>query len=258
MNYIVMDLEFNQPFDFAKNMKKKANPAIPFEIIQVGCVKLNEKFEKIDELNIIVRPKVYKRIHPFVCKITGITQSVINNGEKFDVAYEKLIAMIDDESVFCVWGDVDLKLLFKNVAYYGLPESKLTTNYINVQKIASKRFSMGRGNLIGLKNAIELLEIETDSPFHDAFNDAVYTSLVLKNMEFDKTSILKFNTDNSQGKQKNIKKDNKTMSEFKTVYNYCEKELGRKLTQKEKRIFKNVYLLGQNNQKDNTLWQIKC
>ncbi len=251
MNYIVMDLEFNQPFDFSRNTKKKANPAMPFEIIQVGCVKLNDRFEKIDELNIIIKPTLYKRIHPFVQKITGITQAKINSGESFETAYRKLVNMIDEESVFCVWGDVDLKLLFKNVSYYSLDETRLTKNYINVQKIASKKLGIGGGNLIGLKNAIELFEIEIDNQFHDAYNDAVYTSFVLQKLDLDNGNILRFGNEQRNNKTKNNKKEDKNGSEYRAVYSYCEKELGRKLTQKEKRIFKNVYLLGQSNQKDN-------
>ena len=40
MNYIVLDLEWNQS---AKG-KKYALPGMPFEIIQMGAVKLNEQF----------------------------------------------------------------------------------------------------------------------------------------------------------------------------------------------------------------------
>ena len=44
MNYIVLDLEWNQcPYGKAKEIEK-----LPFEIIEIGAVKMNEKKEIID------------------------------------------------------------------------------------------------------------------------------------------------------------------------------------------------------------------
>ncbi len=243
MNYIVMDLEFNQPFDFVKNTKKKPNPEIPFEIIQIGCVKLDEKLQVIDKLNIVIKPTVYKRIHPFVQKITGFNQGALNKGESFEFAFNRLCEFVDEkESVFCVWGDVDLKLLFKNVAFYKYNSDLLPKRYINVQKLASKKLAWGQGRQIGLKNAIELFEIEIKEPFHDAYNDALYTSKVFSNINFSKDDINLFSADKKN--KKSSKSNSKALNEFQLVYNYVEKELGRKLTQKEKRIYRNVYKLG--------------
>ena len=56
MNYIILDLEWNQS---AKG-KSYENKKIPFEIIQIGAVKLNEKGELQDTFNCVVRPTVYK------------------------------------------------------------------------------------------------------------------------------------------------------------------------------------------------------
>ncbi len=241
MEYIVMDLEFNQPFDFKKNAKKTPNPDLPFEIIQIGCVKLNEKFEEIDKLNILIKPVVYKRVHPFVQKLTGFNQSALSKGESFESAFLKLLNFVNKEkSVFCVWGEVDLKLLFKNVQYYKLNENILPNKYINLQKIAGKKLSWSSGTLIGLKTAIEQFEIEVNEPFHDAFNDAKYTSLILKKVEICEDDIKLYSID------KKVKQQTKTRQnvDLISLYSYVEKEIGRKLTQKEKKLYKNVYMLG--------------
>ena len=56
MNYIVFDLEWNQcPYG-----KDKENQRLPFEIIEIGAVKLNEKKEMTGEFHRLVRPMVYK------------------------------------------------------------------------------------------------------------------------------------------------------------------------------------------------------
>ena len=45
MNYIVFDLEFNQGYNFEDEPKNIINPKCPFEIIQIGAVKLDDNFE---------------------------------------------------------------------------------------------------------------------------------------------------------------------------------------------------------------------
>ena len=44
MNYIVFDLEWNQ----SPGGKRWSNSRLPFEIIEIGAVKLNEKKEIVD------------------------------------------------------------------------------------------------------------------------------------------------------------------------------------------------------------------
>ena len=46
MNYIVFDLEWNQ----CPGGKKGANKKIPFEIIEIGAVKLNNEKEVTDKI----------------------------------------------------------------------------------------------------------------------------------------------------------------------------------------------------------------
>ena len=47
MNYIVLDLEWNQcPYG-----KGRENKKLPFEIIEIGAVKLNEKREIVDSFS---------------------------------------------------------------------------------------------------------------------------------------------------------------------------------------------------------------
>ena len=74
MHYIVLDLEFNQSFPFKTGKKTEPVAECPFEIIQIGAVKLNENFDILEEFNYMIRPQIYPRLHPFVEKITGIRE----------------------------------------------------------------------------------------------------------------------------------------------------------------------------------------
>ena len=59
MNYIVFDLEWNQcPFG-----KGRENEKLPFEIIEIGAIKLNDQGEQLEEFHRVIRPVVYKKLH---------------------------------------------------------------------------------------------------------------------------------------------------------------------------------------------------
>ena len=65
MNYIVLDLEWNQSNTGDEEEVKQ----IPFEIIDFGAIKLNNRDEMIDEFNQLVKPQVYQHMHHITSKI---------------------------------------------------------------------------------------------------------------------------------------------------------------------------------------------
>ena len=180
MEYIVFDLEFNQGFDKKLN-KTVSNEKCPFEIVQIGAVKLNSNLEMIDTFNSFVKPNIYKEIHPFIKKMTNITNEDVKNAPSFPEAFSMFKAfMNNNNNVLCVWGNGDLKELYRNIKYYNLSTENLSNTYINVQHHASIYFNNPTGRSIGLQNAITLLELNQDKSYHNALNDAYYTSLVFK------------------------------------------------------------------------------
>ena len=180
MNYIVFDLEFNQAFDFKTGSYSKSNPECPFEIIQIGAVKLNSNFDTIGEFNFYIKPVIYKRLHPYVEKITGITQEIMENGINFNSAYEEFSTFVSKDDILCSWGGDDVKALFRNIRYHKLSSSAMPDRYMNIQSFATTYLKYEPGKAIGLKNAVELLELEIESDFHNALNDAMYTAEIFK------------------------------------------------------------------------------
>ena len=104
MNYIILDLEWNQS---AKG-KNYENKKIPFEIIQIGAVKLNEKGEIQDTFNCVVRPTVYKKLHSAVKEVVALTDQELKEGVSFQEAFMHLMQFCEDEYIFCTWGSQDL------------------------------------------------------------------------------------------------------------------------------------------------------
>lgn len=197
MSYIVIDLEFNQAYDFDDNNPTILNPKCRFEVIQIGAVKLNGNFEIIDKANYFIKPKLYKRIHPYVQKITGLTMKDLENKKTFpevfkdfsDFAYTE-----GEDKILCVWGKSDIKALYRNLSFYGIVSSPLIIKYIDVQKLATAYLKYSKGGTIGLKNAAEALGLATEEPFHDAYYDALYTAKILNIVKTDPLQIKIFNS----------------------------------------------------------------
>ena len=62
MNYIVFDLEWNQsPIGQAGE-----HPRMPFEIIEIGAVKLDENYSIVDEFSRLVKPRIYTKLHKII------------------------------------------------------------------------------------------------------------------------------------------------------------------------------------------------
>ena len=69
MNYIVFDLEWNQ----SAEGKECSVEHMPFEIIEIGAVKLNRQMKQISEFHRLVRPKAYKEMHFKISEVTTWT-----------------------------------------------------------------------------------------------------------------------------------------------------------------------------------------
>ena len=67
INYIILDLEFNSTK--IPESDKHIN-----EIIEIGAVKLNDRFIEIDSFTSMVKPIFSKKLNSFVKKLTHITE----------------------------------------------------------------------------------------------------------------------------------------------------------------------------------------
>ena len=248
MNYIVLDLEFNQSFPFKNGRKVEPNPECPFEIIQSGAVKLNDKFEQVDTFDAMIRPQIYPRLHPFVEKITGIHAEMLADKPDFKSAYEGFLKFIGNEpAILCTWGGDDIKSLFRNILFYNLNADALTDQYLNVQPFAAQYLNHEAGKAIGLKNAVEALGIPEGNTFHDALNDAVYTAKI-----FAITHPAEIKAETFNPLTMLAKKPKKLRTNVKSLLMYVEEKMEKELTESEKELVKMAYMLGRNHTFDAT------
>ncbi|MBS4960112.1 MAG: exonuclease domain-containing protein [Clostridiales bacterium] len=245
MYYIALDFEFNQPFHFKTGVKTNLEPECPFEIIQIGAVKLNESFQEIDRFNYYIRPQVYPRLHPFVEKITGITMDQLQNQPSFAEAYGAFCRFAGKDSILCTWGMDDIRFLFTNILYYRLDASLITNHCINVQKYASAFLNCSAGNAIGLKNAVTALEIPVEEEFHNALYDAYYTGRVFQMIFTSKIEAVSYHW-----QELCPQKNKRPMIDTGRLYAHFGDLLGREVTKEEQALIKTAYKLGRNQSFD--------
>lgn len=87
MNYIVLDMEWNRPFNMKSMVKKPL--MLHGEIVQIGAVKLDENYHILDTFKIMVSPKYYTKMNKKVSKLTKITTEELQFGFPFPVASRK-------------------------------------------------------------------------------------------------------------------------------------------------------------------------
>ena len=71
VEYIVMDMEWNQALNFSEMVKDPV--FLTGEIIQIGAIKLNQTLEVVDSFNERIAPQYYTELHPKVAEITKLS-----------------------------------------------------------------------------------------------------------------------------------------------------------------------------------------
>ncbi len=178
MNYIVLDLEWNQSSSGGEEVVK----SLPFEIIEIGAIKLNNDRKMIDEFTELVRPQVYHEMHHITRKLIHLQMEQLEKGRVFTDVMDEFWNWCENDYIFCTWGCLDLAELQRNIRYYGLnPIAEGPFKFLDVQKLFSIAYE-DRKSRRSLEYAIDYLHIEKDIPFHRAFSDAYYTAKILAEM----------------------------------------------------------------------------
>ena len=177
MQYIVLDMEWNQPWPGSPSAKKVLPVHIRGEIIQIGAVRVTEDQFVTDEFQVLIRPKYYRRLNRRVSKLTGIKESqLLEEGVSFPEAMEQFRAWCGEDIVFLTWGFDDIGILQENLRLFDL-ETAWTDHWYNAQMIFNAQTD-GSNSQKALKTAMEVFGIEATRPAHDALGDAYHTALI--------------------------------------------------------------------------------
>ena len=182
MDYIVLDMEWNQPWPGSPSAKKVLPVAIRGEIIQIGAVRVTQDRQVRDEFQVMVKPKYYRRLNRRVSKLTGIKDSQLReNGVPFPEAVEAFRAWCGEDIIILTWGFDDITILRENLRLFGLDED-WTGRWYNAQMIFNAQTD-GSNAQKALKTAMEIFGIEASRPAHDALGDAYHTALICARLD---------------------------------------------------------------------------
>ena len=200
-NYIVFDLEWNQ----GNSAKETQDPAMPFEIIEIGAIKLNSKREQVDSFSSLVRPTRYQYMHYVTGKLLHLRMEDLADEAPFPEVFARFMEWCGDEPYrFCSWGPLDLTELQRNMNFHGIaPLISPGTGeegrkhpgpmaFYDAQKLFSLAYEDGKSRR-SLENAVEMRGLDKPIPFHRAMDDAYYTAeifaalpeTVLEKVSFD-------------------------------------------------------------------------
>jgi len=248
MNHIVIDLELNQSTNNRKHTSSANISECPFEIIQIGAVKLNDELEIVDEFSVLIKPQIYPFINPVVERITGISDEDVENCPVFEEVYNDFAEFVGKEdSILYTWGTDDVKSLFRNIKYFKCDENIITNKFLNIQPTAAKLLNSMSGGTIGLKTASELFDIKLELNFHDALNDAIYTAEIFKRIFSELPDPMEYVHIVPSASKKKIH----TKIDTKGLIDFFEQSLERKLTGEESAIILTAYKLGRKRKYEN-------
>ena len=184
MHYIVFDLEWNQA-----EGRIGHEGGLPFEIVEIGAVKLNRRMQIVDRFEEIIKPKIYPRMHFMTTKIIQLDKEDLDNGKPFTEVMEHFMKWCGRNYRVCRWGTLDITELQRNMCYYGMDElTNKPLPYLDVQKLYSLAYEDGKIRR-ALEYAVDELGITKDEPFHRANNDAYYTARVLEKIHNDHMDV---------------------------------------------------------------------
>ena len=179
MNYIVFDLEWNQSNSGLEPEVKE----LPFEIIEIGAVKLNSEMKFIGEFSQLIKPEVYQEMHYITKKLIHLQMTELQQGRPFPIVLGEFLEWCGEDSIFCTWGPLDLVELQRNMRFYQLSSlSDKPFKFYDVQKLFSIAYEDSKTRR-SLEYAIDFLKINKDIPFHRAFSDAYYAGKILNKIK---------------------------------------------------------------------------
>ena len=181
MNYVVVDLEWNQAMSSKSSVFNKLPIHLRGEIIQIGAVKLNEDMTPGEEFQIDVKPVYFKRMHYKVKKLTGFDKERLSHGVSFPEALEQFRAWCGEGVTFLTWGYDDQGIMEQNIIIHDLDWDWIA-GWINLQLIYNLQTG-GDKNQKSLGTAMEHFGIEQTRVAHDALGDAYNTALVCSRLD---------------------------------------------------------------------------
>lgn len=199
MEYVVLDLEWNQP-DSSENTVRKP-VTLRGEIIQIGAVRLNENAEATDSFSALIKPVYYTGLNEFVSELTHITREELSKGLPFCQAMDSFMHWCPEEFVFLTWSNNDIRMLKQNLLVYGRDTSSLPPS-VDLQSLFS-RYVLQEKRCCSLTQAVSYIA-SAEFVAHNALNDALATAEIARYLKLHGVSFSAAKSNKKSGTENGI------------------------------------------------------
>lgn len=175
MNYIIMDLEWNN--SYMKSAEKFIN-----EIIEIGAVKLDENLNTVSTFSELIKPVVSKKLRSRIKNLTHITNEDVRHGRPFKDVITDFKNWVGEDALIMTWGDTDIRTLQTNFKYFlDTKNIDFITKYADLQRYCQCFINMENVQQAGLSYAAGCLEIDPEKyPHHRALDDSLLSAECFK------------------------------------------------------------------------------
>lgn len=184
-NLVVFDLEMNQgykPFTFDYHGVEQS---LRGEIIQIGAAKVDENFHVLDTFSVTMKPKIFRKLHHHVAKVTGLTKEVLDAGCSTKEGVKRFLDWCGEDCVLLEWGLDDVPVLKQNLLLLDL-DVDFPQDWFDLQQMVAAQFPPAEGEKMNLEAVVERLNVPQERPFHDALCDVLYTCEVAQQLDGEK------------------------------------------------------------------------
>lgn len=177
-NYVVMDLEWNQPRN--KWRVHENGVKLNGEIIEIGAARISPDCDVVETFREYIKPKYYTTMNKIVTDLTDITDEMIDAGKPLEEVVSAFLAWCGPDCKFITWSGNDIIMLEDNMLVYGMSIDDLPWCY-DVQQMFDDQITQ-EGREYALSYAMWKFGIKPQMS-HDALNDAVNTAAVMKYLD---------------------------------------------------------------------------
>lgn len=178
MKYVVIDLEMNP----IASKYKAERATCKLEVIEIGAILLDEKYQEIGRFVSLVKPQYNERIEKKYEKMTGIKTEMVASAPYFADALHMFFqwcSSIPGDNQIVQWSENDYlqisrEMTLKNISLSDENRHYMENKWYNFQEEYGDTLGVDRS--LSLKDAVMYAGMDFSGHQHDALDDAKNTA----------------------------------------------------------------------------------